>query len=1199
MSFSWPWHFVTLSDAEKQQRRELLDLRGFYAQCSVLVALVLVRVYKMTLGAAPATEKPTERRSRRKNPERSWLDSPPFAGWMETRRQYIVCLLWLGWLLGLSGDYVYLDSDLPESVCPSKLPPSPLLYHQETQAKLSWFRADYLHFTKALAHVSLSQLPLQVLMSPALYMSPSPGSPSVVSVLTSVPQPTINAYHRLFGRLVLAPLLVAHAFLYDSFFLQSSHPGFGTLFAKRVRDTDVQWGIAAVTMVVTVVWFARPAAIPRWVRWLKPSSAKTRQQIFYIGHVSIVGALELAAFSHVSVARIYILESFLSSAINFGCAVMLKYDIPTLLALSQNARIDLSKFSDQAQGNNLLRQRKASTSVLSEQPVNRSRNASNLSRQSERTLSIPEPSLLHPSRQPSDPPQGIRAHADAGFARFLKEHTSPKHQRVTAGGRIVPMEPPQSPTPKMKQPVHSMNAKIGDEKSSKTSSRNDNRSKLENRQLLPTDTTASVNTSKAAPQPVGSHANIPTMAPQAAGTVDQQFPGCAQTPNLLSAAATAGLFAPPSFPWSMDNQQVPQIGLQAPDINLSAVPDYTMYGLGADPLAWLPNMYQALSTQGPMTSSMPAVQPYPTVTSSSDFSAGSNTSSGGTTSVFSQLPPGFDSLYPSLGLQWNQYTGGQVPVLNQPIMPSTLQTPSYQKSLDDAAKEHQSLTSQLSRLDRYMAMHSWDLDPSSKKLLVEQRMCLVRELDAVRLYKEHLEWVSGRLSTSISVKQNVTNAPPVYVTSSLANSQTLMGPGLCAPSSSCAVPAFPMLSIANALPQPLSLNEPINPVIPFHAVPDTHLYSNNTCPTDMRTSRNSFREAEFSHTPRVEPMRSDKQVQTYGETKSRDAGGAEWKTPTKIAPSDVRKVYHHIEDATRRGESLDGLKLLKELSDATSKLVQQRRDELQESRGSLSTMPGKKSHKAHAGNEIYAVKGLSDGHEAYAPLGRHSRKAWKSGNELRRPVTHGKRGPFVSEADDEDDGVSTSSYLSTTDSWATIHEGDRRLDRKLLEGKGKRVYRDMLTERPRGPFEHSVVSAEALRSTARRAGGQNCSITGEQARYKPRSPATLVNPTDSARQTSMEDMRQPYPQLLTQYFNKDRGLAFQKTAALAVSQNVNAHGFLPPFEGVGNAPNKNRAAPMDISEGGRCLLGGKASSSKQHDGSRPKEKNALFLAKQV
>ena len=73
---------------------------------------------------------------------------------------------------------------------------------------------------------------------------------------------------------------------------------------------------------------------------------------------------------------------------------------------------------------NVLRQRKTSTSVLSEQPVNRSRNASNLSRQSERTLSVPEHGVIYPSRQPSDPPQSIRAHADAGFVQFLKEHTS-------------------------------------------------------------------------------------------------------------------------------------------------------------------------------------------------------------------------------------------------------------------------------------------------------------------------------------------------------------------------------------------------------------------------------------------------------------------------------------------------------------------------------------------------------------------------------------------------------------------------------------------------------------------------------------------------------------------------------------------------------------------------------------------------------
>ncbi|KIW11910.1 hypothetical protein PV08_09183 [Exophiala spinifera] len=45
-----------------------------------------------------------------------------------------------------------------------------------------------------------------------------------------------------------------------------------------------------------------------------------------------------------------------------------------------------------------------------------------------------------PERQPSVPPSTQRAQQDEGFARFLKKHSSPTHQRVTAGGRIVPME---------------------------------------------------------------------------------------------------------------------------------------------------------------------------------------------------------------------------------------------------------------------------------------------------------------------------------------------------------------------------------------------------------------------------------------------------------------------------------------------------------------------------------------------------------------------------------------------------------------------------------------------------------------------------------------------------------------------------------------------------------------------------------------
>ncbi len=45
----------------------------------------------------------------------------------------------------------------------------------------------------------------------------------------------------------------------------------------------------------------------------------------------------------------------------------------------------------------------------------------------------------HPYRQPLSPPEASLAQVDAGFRRFLKEHSSPPNTRVTAGGRIVPV----------------------------------------------------------------------------------------------------------------------------------------------------------------------------------------------------------------------------------------------------------------------------------------------------------------------------------------------------------------------------------------------------------------------------------------------------------------------------------------------------------------------------------------------------------------------------------------------------------------------------------------------------------------------------------------------------------------------------------------------------------------------------------------
>ena len=96
MEMSWPWRFVSLSPAEVEHRREILDLRGYFAQLSVLLAIIAIRVYQIN-GRSTVKSQSTASVH-----QRSWWDLPPFQHWGETRRQYVVSFIWLGWLLSLA-----------------------------------------------------------------------------------------------------------------------------------------------------------------------------------------------------------------------------------------------------------------------------------------------------------------------------------------------------------------------------------------------------------------------------------------------------------------------------------------------------------------------------------------------------------------------------------------------------------------------------------------------------------------------------------------------------------------------------------------------------------------------------------------------------------------------------------------------------------------------------------------------------------------------------------------------------------------------------------------------------------------------------------------------------------------------------------------------------------------------------------------
>ncbi|CAI7570588.1 unnamed protein product [Penicillium viridicatum] len=258
---SWPYHFISLSEDDKLHRKELLDLRGYYAQWSIIVVIVTIRIFRF---ATRSTAK--------------------WDGLVSGKtRQYLVCGLWLLWLVGLS---IWNSGD------------------------------DYLHLTKALGRVGLSQLPLQVLMSPT-YIS-RPTASSVLSLLTGIPQAVLTPYHRLFGRAIVS-LLLSHAALYLLFFVQSSHPEFGILLFKRVRDLDVQCGLAAIFSAVLLVLFVRPASQKGLQTWLVQGTIQERRKMFYFGHVSLVILLCVVAYFHVKQAQKYILQTLAASVLNWVC----------------------------------------------------------------------------------------------------------------------------------------------------------------------------------------------------------------------------------------------------------------------------------------------------------------------------------------------------------------------------------------------------------------------------------------------------------------------------------------------------------------------------------------------------------------------------------------------------------------------------------------------------------------------------------------------------------------------------------------------------------------------------------------------------------------------------------------------------------------------------------------------------------------
>lgn len=277
---NWPYRFIlSLTDEELERRRNVLDSRGHYAQFSALILLGVFFLYG--LGRGNRFEQ---------NRGKSWWDIPAVRGGSETRKQYAVTLSWLLWLVSLS---IWRTDD------------------------------DYIHLTKALGHVGISQLPFLVLLAPTSFIFTSNSTlPSVVSYLTSIPQPVLTAYHRLLGRFVIVPLVCGHAALFLGFYLQVPHPMYGTVFAKRIRDSDVQYGLAGALFATLILILGR-ANVWKLRGLIGASRPELRRQAFYVVHFVLVGIFFSLAYSHVRYARPYVLEAIVASVVNLACCKLL------------------------------------------------------------------------------------------------------------------------------------------------------------------------------------------------------------------------------------------------------------------------------------------------------------------------------------------------------------------------------------------------------------------------------------------------------------------------------------------------------------------------------------------------------------------------------------------------------------------------------------------------------------------------------------------------------------------------------------------------------------------------------------------------------------------------------------------------------------------------------------------------------------
>lgn len=351
----------------------------------------------------------------------------------------------------------------------------------------------------------------------------------------------------------------------------------------------------------------------------------------------------------------------------------------------------------------------------------------------------------------------------SGFVNFLKRHTSPKHQRVTPGGKVVHIDT-KVPAPEFKPPTIKKSddcppkngknptkpvtsQKVNVEKKTAQSSGDSS-----NSNSVRFDTSAEHD--KPARGPGG--VRIATGSEETNPHVGGFYPTWPSLQQLPAPLLASDIYRQQPLPLTPGFGPIFQV--MQPSQEHISVAGYLNYPslLLTDPGAWYQAASQPYINQGAILQNLSQPQAAPLLTTLLPTVANQS-------AVFPtiSLPDPHMNVPSTYALLGPNNLAGQ---LSQPIAPYAGTLPTYmadqntQRSLQDAVKEFQSLSTQLANLDRYMAIHVFEMDAETKQSLVEQRRNLVKDLDMARRYKEHLE-STLKIPSTIA---GATRASPIF-----------------------------------------------------------------------------------------------------------------------------------------------------------------------------------------------------------------------------------------------------------------------------------------------------------------------------------------------------------------------------------------------------------------------------------------------------